>query len=66
MPKPKRAVGKSGKSGFVVGRVNFAKISAVEGIGMTAAMKQRADDAATKRLSPEERRRVIVSAYRKG
>ncbi|MBN8991345.1 MAG: hypothetical protein J0H42_24115 [Rhizobiales bacterium] len=54
------------KSGFVIGRDGFGKISAVEGIRLTAAMKKRASDAERKGLSPEEFRESIMRSYRKG
>jgi hypothetical protein len=52
--------------GFVIGRASFAKISAVEGIRLKPAMKKRATEAATKGLSAEEYRLMIVRSYRKG
>ncbi|MBH5372250.1 MULTISPECIES: hypothetical protein [Bradyrhizobium] len=51
---------------FVLGRERFAKISAVEGIKPTAAMKKRASDFEVRGLSASERRREIIKAYRKG
>ena len=65
MPKQKRSTAKSAKSGFVIGRAGFAKISAVEGIRLKPAMKKRATEAATQGLSAEEYRRMIVRSYRK-
>ena len=65
MPKQKRPTGKSTKTGFVLGHAAFAKISAVEGIRLKPAMKQRAAEAASAGLSAEEYRKVIVRAYRK-
>jgi hypothetical protein len=65
MPKQKRATGKSSKTGFVVGRAGFAKISAVEGIRLKPAMKKRAADARSKRLSADETREAIIRNYRK-
>jgi hypothetical protein len=53
-------------SGLIIGRERFAKISAVEGIELTATMKRRAADFDRRGLSGEERRRAIVRAYRKG
>jgi hypothetical protein len=50
---------------FVIGREGFGKISAVEGIEMTAAMKKRAGDARAKGLTAEEYRRTIIRSYRK-
>lgn len=53
-------------SGMTLGRERFAKISAVEGIVLTAVMKKRAADFDRRGLSGEERRRTIIRAYRKG
>jgi hypothetical protein len=65
MPKQKTSTGKSGKTGFVIGRAGFMKISAVEGIQLKPAMKKRAAEASSKGLSAEEYRKVIVRTYRK-
>jgi hypothetical protein len=70
MAKSKGSTAKStkkgvGKSGFVVGRGSFSKISAVEGIRLTGAMKKRAASAAQKGLTAEEFRQTIVRSYRK-
>ena len=65
MPKQKRPTEKSSKAGFIVGRAGFTKISAVEGIRLKPAMKERAAQATSKGLSAEEYRKVIVRAYRK-
>jgi hypothetical protein len=51
---------------FVIGRERFAQISAVEGIKPTAAMKKRAAEFERLGLSPAERRREIIKAYRRG
>jgi hypothetical protein len=53
-------------AGGVIGRDRFAKISAVEGITLSATAKKRAAEFDRKRLSPEERIRAIVAAHRKG
>ena len=53
------------KGGFVIGRESFGKISAVEGIRLTPAMKKRAADAERKGLSAEEYRQSIARSYRK-
>jgi hypothetical protein len=53
------------KDGFVLGRNSFSKISAVEGIRPTPAMKERATDAERKGLSAEEYRQTIIRAHRK-
>jgi hypothetical protein len=65
MPKQKGSTGKSSKKHFVIGRAGFTKISAVEGIRLKPAMQKRAAEAASKGLSAEEYRRVILRTYRK-
>jgi hypothetical protein len=65
MPKQKRPTEQGAKTGFVIGHAKFAKISAVEGIRLKPAMKQRAAEAASAGLSAEEYRELIVSAHRK-
>jgi hypothetical protein len=66
MAKHEKPVAKTAMAGrFVIGRDGFGKISAVEGIDMTAAMKKRAGDARAKGLSAEEYRRTIIRSYRK-
>jgi hypothetical protein len=59
-PSRKRTTG-----GMILGRERFAKISAVEGIELTASMKKRAADFDRRGLSGEERRRSITRAYLK-
>ncbi|KIZ45662.1 hypothetical protein OO17_07595 [Rhodopseudomonas palustris] len=71
MPKQERPAGKSGarkvaKAGFVLGHARFSKISAVEGIRLSPAMKERAADAKQQGLSADEYRRTIVQSHRKG
>lgn len=53
------------KSGMVLGRERFAKISAVEGIRLTAGMRKRAVEFDRRGTPAAERRRAIVQAYRK-
>jgi hypothetical protein len=53
MRKQKQSIGKSGKSGFVVGRASFTKVSAVEGIQLKPAMEKRASEVKSKGLSTE-------------
>jgi hypothetical protein len=65
MSKPKQPGTKAKKKGFVIGRASFGKISAVEGVRLTPAMKKRAADAEREGLSAEEFRRTIVRSYRK-
>jgi hypothetical protein len=65
MPKQKRPTVKTNKTGFVIGRAGFAKISAVEGIQLKPVMEKRAAEARSKGLSAEETRKAIIRAYRK-
>jgi hypothetical protein len=58
---PRRAA-----KGPTLGRDRFAKISEVEGIALTAPMKQRAAEFERMGLSAEERRRSIIRAHSKG
>ena len=63
---PKKPSSKKGKaSGFVIGSVRFRKISAVEGIHYSPEMKGVAAISKSKTLTPEERRKTIIKAYRK-
>jgi hypothetical protein len=63
---PNKRVTRSSKTGrFVVGMARYEKISAVEGIRLSADMKKRAEEFDRQRLTPEERRRAIVKAHRK-
>jgi hypothetical protein len=67
MAKRKGASAKGAKTGtFVLGASNFAKISAVEGIHLTDAMKKRSGIARTKKLSADEYRQKIIRSHRKG
>ncbi|MGB3865871.1 MAG: hypothetical protein WBA29_09605 [Xanthobacteraceae bacterium] len=50
---------------FILGRTKFERISAVEGITLSSAMKDRAAKSDRKNLSAEERRRTIIAAHRK-
>jgi DUF1009 family protein len=66
MANPEKPSAKPTKTGrYVIGSDGFGKISAVEGIEMTAAMKKRAGDARAKGLTVEEHRRTIIRSYRK-
>jgi hypothetical protein len=63
----RKIIAKGDKTGrFVLGSDRFAKISEVEGIRLTTAMKKRASEAQIKGLSAEEYRRTIIRSYRKG
>jgi hypothetical protein len=48
-----------------IGRARFAKISAVEGIVLTAEMERRFTDSERAGLSARERRESIIRAHRK-
>ena len=66
MPKRKKPAEGNAKSGrIVIGAAAYSKISAVEGIRLTPAMKKRAIDARAKGLSAEEFRQTIIRSYRK-
>jgi len=66
MAKQKNIAGRAKTGRFVLGSDRFAKISEVEGIKLTAAMKKRASDAQSKGLTAEEYRRTIIRSHRKG
>lgn len=64
----KRAASKSSNrtsKGYVLGRARFAKISAIEGIRMTAAMEADFSEFERRGLSAEDRRKVIGKKYGK-
>ena len=66
MSKRKKTAEGNTKSGrIVIGAATYGKISAVEGIRLTPAMKKRASDARAKGLSAEEFRQTIIRNYRK-
>jgi hypothetical protein len=48
---------------YVIGRAQFAAISAVEGLKLTPASEKRLKE--TEGLSPQQRRGPIVAAYKK-
>jgi hypothetical protein len=58
--------GRRAGGGVTLGRERFGQISAVEGIVLTSDMKRRAAEFDRQGLSAAERRRSVVSAYRKG
>ena len=49
----------------VLGREQFAKISEVEGIALTEDMKKTIADFDRRKLSPEERRRAIITQFKR-
>jgi hypothetical protein len=50
---------------YVIGSAAFAKISAVEGIHLTDAMKERATLKRERGLTADEHRRTIIRSHRK-
>jgi hypothetical protein len=61
----RKIIAKGDKTGrFVLGSDRFAKISEVEGIRLTTAMKERASQAQIKGLSAEEYRRTVIRSHR--
>jgi hypothetical protein len=62
-----RVQGRDGRfrESFTIGRDPFAKISAVEGVRLSADMKQAFREFDRDRLSEEDRRREIVKRYGK-
>jgi hypothetical protein len=53
------------KAGFILGRKGFAKISAVEGIRLSADMEKRFRDFDRQGLSAGDRRKTIARAFAK-
>lgn len=64
MASKKSSSKKTKVGGFVIGSARFRKINSVEGIHYSSKMKG-ASATKGKVLSPEERRKSIVEAYRK-
>jgi hypothetical protein len=61
--KPTSKTGKT--AGFVIGSARFKKISAVEGITYSPGMKGQTAVSGLEKLTPEEKRKAIIQAYRK-
>ena len=66
MSTRKKSSAKKLVSKVVIGREGFAKISAVEGMKPSAAMRKRVAQFDRQGLSAAERRREIIKAYTKG
>lgn len=66
MPLQKKRAVKKRVAKVVIGRERFAKISAVEGITPSEAMRQRVARFDRLGLSAAERRREIIKAHKKG
>lgn len=63
MPQKSTPHGKTGK--FVLGAERYERISAVEGITLTSAMKKRSAEAKKRKATPAEYRKAIIDAHRK-
>jgi len=50
---------------YTLGRTAFARISAIEGIRLTASMDADFREFDKKRLSPQKRRAILVQKYAK-
>lgn len=59
--KPREA-----KAGFTLGRKGFAKISAVEGIHLSADMEKRFRDFDREGVAASDRRKAIARTFAKG
>lgn len=65
MPARKKSSAKKLVAKVVIGRERFAKISAVEGIKPSTAMRKRAAQFDRQGLSAAGRRREIIKAHKK-
>lgn len=65
MPHRIKKSGQKTVKSFTLGRAGFAKISAVEGIRLTAAMDREFEDFDRRGLTAAERRRNISRKYAK-
>lgn len=63
MKKIRAATSKRTRVGFIIGRSDFAKISAIEGIRITASMEADFREFDKNGLSANERRVAIVRKY---
>lgn len=54
---------KPSASGHVLGPRTFAAITAVEGIGLSAASRKRLADMNKRKLSPDDQRSEVIRAY---
>jgi len=64
--KPSTKRSSAPRRGLVLGAKWAEKINAIEGLKLTPAAEKRAADFDRRRLSPEERRKEILRAYRQG
>ena len=54
---------KPSTSGHVLGQRTFAAITAVEGIGLSAASRKRLADLKKRKLSADDQRSEVIRAY---
>lgn len=54
---------KASASGVVLGQRTFAAITAVEGIGLSAASRKRLSDLKKRKLSADDQRSEVIRAY---
>ncbi|MBP8234523.1 hypothetical protein [Rhizorhabdus sp.] len=54
---------KASDSGVVLGQRTFAAITAVEGIGLSAASRKRLSDLKKRKLSADDQRYEVIRAY---
>lgn len=54
---------KPSTSGHVLGQRTFAAITAVEGINLSAASRQRLAEMKKRKLSPDEQRSEVIRTY---
>ena len=65
MTRPASKSRKRASKSYTIGRVAFARISAVEGIRTTDSMNEDFQEFERKGLSAEERRKIIARKYGK-
>lgn len=61
--KTKKPSARSLGADHVLGQRTFAAISAVEGVGLTAAGRKRLADMKKRKLSADQQRSEVISAY---
>lgn len=54
---------KPSPSGHVIGQRTFSAITAVEGIGLSAASRRRFAEMNKRKLSPDDQRAEVIRAY---
>lgn len=63
--KPAHGPSRNKTRAFVLGRAQFAKISAVEGVKLPDDLLQKFEEFDRNKLSAKDRRRAIISRYAK-